>query len=61
MYPRLTRNLESSFKLAAIKLITPGKAHLEAHYADLKDKPFFAGLVECMSALHDTFSQRSNH
>jgi nucleoside-diphosphate kinase len=33
------------FKLAAIKLVTPGKEHLEAHYADLADKPFFPGWV----------------
>ncbi|KAI0205248.1 nucleoside diphosphate kinase [Astrocystis sublimbata] len=38
------------YKLAAIKLVTPGKAHLESHYADLKDKPFFAGLVEYMNS-----------
>ena len=35
------------FKLVAIKLTSPGKEHLEKHYADLKDKPFFAGLVSC--------------
>lgn len=38
------------YKLAAIKLVTPGKAHLEEHYSDLKDKPFFAGLVEYMNS-----------
>ncbi|TGJ79528.1 hypothetical protein E0Z10_g9235 [Xylaria hypoxylon] len=38
------------YKLAAIKLISPGKAHLEEHYSDLKDKPFFAGLVEYMNS-----------
>ena len=37
-----------SFKLVAIKLVTPGKAHLEKHYADLAGKPFFPGLIECM-------------
>lgn len=31
------------FKLAAIKLVTPGKEHLEKHYADLADKAFFPG------------------
>lgn len=36
------------FKLVAIKLTSPGKEHLEKHYADLKDKPFFPGLVSCM-------------
>ncbi|KAI0143723.1 nucleoside diphosphate kinase [Xylariaceae sp. FL1272] len=38
------------YKLVAIKLVTPGKAHLEEHYADLKDKPFFGGLVEYMNS-----------
>ncbi|KAI0531550.1 nucleoside diphosphate kinase [Xylaria digitata] len=38
------------YKLVAIKLVTPGKAHLEQHYSDLKDKPFFAGLVEYMNS-----------
>lgn len=36
------------FKLAAIKLVTPSKEHLEKHYEDLSDKPFFKGLVTCM-------------
>ena len=35
------------YKLAAIKLVTPFKEHLEKHYADLADKPFFNGLVTC--------------
>jgi nucleoside diphosphate kinase len=47
--PMLTRN---SFKLVAIKLVTPGKEHLEKHYDDLSSKPFFAGLVSC--TLHCT-------
>ncbi|KAL2263491.1 hypothetical protein VTK26DRAFT_6607 [Humicola hyalothermophila] len=38
------------FKLVALKLVTPGKAHLEQHYADLKEKPFFPGLVEYMNS-----------
>lgn len=28
----------------------PGKAHLEKHYEELKDKPFFKGLVEYMNS-----------
>jgi Nucleoside diphosphate kinase len=36
-----------SYKLAAIKLVTPSKEHLEKHYEDLSDKPFFKGLVTC--------------
>ncbi|KAK4251041.1 nucleoside diphosphate kinase [Corynascus novoguineensis] len=38
------------FKLVALKLVTPGKEHLEKHYADLSSKPFFAGLVEYMNS-----------
>ena len=34
------------FKLVAMKLASPSKEHVEAHYADLSSKPFFAGLVE---------------
>ena len=54
-----------SYKLAAIKLVTPGKEHLEKHCpfphfpryldwadrssdADLAEKPFFPGLIQCM-------------
>ena len=37
-----------SYKLAAIKMVTPSKEHLEEHYKDLSDKPFFKGLVTCM-------------
>ncbi|KAL9609323.1 MAG: hypothetical protein Q9204_009163, partial [Flavoplaca sp. TL-2023a] len=33
------------YKLAAIKMVTPSKEHLEEHYKDLSDKPFFKGLV----------------
>ncbi|KAF7896992.1 uncharacterized protein EAF01_009395 [Botrytis porri] len=43
-------DIENSYKLAAIKLTTPGKDHLEQHYADLSDKPFFAGLVNYMNS-----------
>ncbi|KAI8947054.1 nucleoside diphosphate kinase [Xylaria longipes] len=48
--PIIGRFESRGYKLAAIKLVTPGKAHLEQHYADLKDKPFFAGLVEYMNS-----------
>ncbi|KAI1640544.1 nucleoside diphosphate kinase [Biscogniauxia mediterranea] len=48
--PIISRFESRGFKLAAIKLVTPGKAHLEQHYADLKDKPFFPGLVEYMNS-----------
>ncbi|KAI1429589.1 nucleoside diphosphate kinase [Xylaria sp. FL1777] len=48
--PIISRFENRGYKLVAIKLVTPGKAHLEQHYADLKDKPFFAGLVEYMNS-----------
>lgn len=44
---KLTLDSLHSYKLVAIKLMTPGKAHLEKHYADLAGKPFFPGLIEC--------------
>ncbi|GAP92713.1 putative nucleoside diphosphate kinase [Rosellinia necatrix] len=46
----ISRFESRGYKLVAIKLVAPGKAHLEEHYADLKDKPFFAGLVEYMNS-----------
>jgi hypothetical protein len=42
--PKLTA---PSYKLVAMKLVSPSKEHLEKHYADLSDKPFFKGLVTC--------------
>ncbi|KAI0969665.1 nucleoside diphosphate kinase [Xylaria arbuscula] len=48
--PIISRFESRGYKLVAIKLVAPGKAHLEQHYADLKDKPFFAGLVEYMNS-----------
>jgi len=39
---------KKGFKLAGMKLCSPGRAHLEAHYADLKKKPFFPGLIDYM-------------
>ena len=45
--PIISRFENRGFKLAAIKLCTPGKEHLEKHYADLAGKPFFPGLIAC--------------
>lgn len=45
--PIISRFENRGFKLQAIKLVTPSKEHLEKHYADLSDKPFFQGLVTC--------------
>ena len=33
-----------------MKMCTPGKAHLEKHYADLSEKKFFPGLIEYMTS-----------
>ena len=41
---------QKGFKLCALKLATPTKAHLEEHYADLKSKKFFPGLIEYMAS-----------
>jgi len=49
--PIISRFENRGFKLVAIKLITPSKEHLEKHYADLSDKPFFNGLIACMPLL----------
>ncbi|PYI12225.1 nucleoside diphosphate kinase [Aspergillus sclerotiicarbonarius CBS 121057] len=46
--PILSRFENRGFKLVALKLVSPGKEHLEKHYADLKEKPFFPGLVSYM-------------
>lgn len=35
---------------AALKLVTVTKAHAEQHYADLSERPFFAGLVEYITS-----------
>jgi nucleoside-diphosphate kinase len=36
------------YKLVGLKLTYPGAAHLEKHYVDLADKPFFRSLIEYM-------------
>ena len=41
---------QKGFKLVAIKMVQPGKAHLEEHYADLSARSFFAGLVDYMNS-----------
>ena len=41
---------QKGYKLVAMKLTAPGKAHLEQHYADLAGKGFFAGLIEYMTS-----------
>jgi hypothetical protein len=34
----------AGYKLVGIKVVHASRAHLEGHYADLKDKPFFPGV-----------------
>merc|ERR1719343_1904925 len=46
----ISRFENKGFKLVGLKLAIPGKAHLEEHYADLKDKKFFPGLIEYMTS-----------
>ncbi|EEH05396.1 nucleoside diphosphate kinase [Histoplasma capsulatum var. duboisii H88] len=46
--PIISRFESRGYKLAAIKLVTPSKEHLEKHYEDLSSKPFFKGLVTYM-------------
>ncbi|KAK4964217.1 nucleoside diphosphate kinase Ndk1 [Elasticomyces elasticus] len=48
--PIVSRFENRGFKLVAIKLVTPSKEHLEKHYADLSDKPFFKGLITYMGS-----------
>jgi len=46
----ISRFEKRGYKLAAIKIVSASKEHLEKHYADLKDKPFFPGLVSYMAS-----------
>ncbi|KAG8969243.1 nucleoside diphosphate kinase [Tulasnella sp. 419] len=38
------------YKLIALKMVHATPEHLEKHYADLSDKPFFRGLVDYMAS-----------
>lgn len=38
------------YQLVAMKLVHAGEDHLEKHYADLKGKPFFPGLIKYMTS-----------
>ncbi|KAG0341229.1 nucleoside diphosphate kinase [Podila humilis] len=38
------------FQLVALKLVSPTRATLEKHYADLSSKPFFGGLMNYMTS-----------
>ncbi|EYC38064.1 hypothetical protein Y032_0745g2003 [Ancylostoma ceylanicum] len=41
---------ERGYKLVALKMMTASKEHLEVHYKDLKDKPFFPHLIQYMGS-----------
>lgn len=41
-----------------MKLVSPSKEHLEKHYEDLSDKPFYKGLVTCTQLLPYHFDLR---
>ncbi|KAH9901154.1 nucleoside diphosphate kinase [Cubamyces sp. BRFM 1775] len=41
---------QRGFKLVALKLVHATPEHLEKHYADLKGKPFFPGLIKYMAS-----------
>ncbi|RUP47144.1 nucleoside diphosphate kinase [Jimgerdemannia flammicorona] len=45
----VSRFEERGYKLVAIKAVVPSRALAEEHYADLRARPFFRGLVEYMT------------
>ena len=50
----IARFEKKGFKLQAMKLYCPPRELLEAHYADLSSKGFFAGLIEVLIMLATT-------
>ncbi|TDL27429.1 nucleoside diphosphate kinase [Rickenella mellea] len=46
----ISRFEKRGFKLIAMKLVHATTEHLEKHYADLKGKPFFPGLIKYMAS-----------
>ncbi|KAH8833607.1 nucleoside diphosphate kinase [Flagelloscypha sp. PMI_526] len=46
----IARFEKRGYKLIALKMVTPTKAHLEKHYADLSSKSFFPGLIAYMNS-----------
>ncbi|KAI8876492.1 NDK-domain-containing protein, partial [Backusella circina FSU 941] len=46
----ITRFEERGYKLVGLKAIAPSKEMAEQHYADLKDRPFFGGLVKYITS-----------
>ncbi|KAF8212446.1 nucleoside diphosphate kinase [Mycena galopus ATCC 62051] len=46
----IARFEERGYKLIALKMVQATEAHLENHYADLKGKGFFPGLIKYMAS-----------
>ena len=46
----ISRFETKGFKLVAMKVCAPGRAHFEQHYADLSSKGFFSGLIDYASS-----------
>ncbi|RZC72823.1 hypothetical protein C5167_048301 [Papaver somniferum] len=46
----VARSERKGFKLVAIKLVVPSKDFAQKHYHDLKERPFFNGLCDFLSA-----------
>jgi len=46
----IARFEERGYKIVAIKMVHATTQHLEKHYADLKNKPFFPGLIKYMAS-----------
>lgn len=46
----LSRFEERGFQIVALKQVHATTAHLEKHYADLKNKSFFPGLIKYMNS-----------
>uniref|UniRef100_A0A8C5Y0N8 Nucleoside diphosphate kinase A n=1 Tax=Microcebus murinus TaxID=30608 RepID=A0A8C5Y0N8_MICMU len=42
---------QKGFRLVALKLLRASEEHLKQHYIDLKDRPFFPGLVKYMNSV----------
>ena len=47
----LGRLEKKGYKIVGLKMVTPTRQQIEAHYHDLKGRPFFAGLVDYMTGL----------
>ncbi|TKR93967.1 hypothetical protein L596_008325 [Steinernema carpocapsae] len=46
----IARFEKRGYKLVALKMMTASRNHLEVHYQDLKEKPFFPSLIEYMAS-----------